>query len=591
MQELDNMSQGSGKLPFGTAAGSVASIPQAFFNMAMEVDMCSLSKCTSCGALLYDEEIMAGWSADDSNLNTTCQFCNTKLVPTLQIQVKDFRQSSRPLLLTPSQSSESMQSIQSMPNFQLNPTASATDVRPPIPPNASAPVLPALGNRLAATSKPEDDPLPEGNTPAEEAVNGEPTCDVLVNGSVNNEADTEILQSDTQLQSPVCETEVKAGNLIQLSPAHSNHVTNYETTGEDHDKDSEIPVEEQVDQPNNVEETIQENGEVPKSDVPIVVGTVPGSPQRRRCTSECNTSATPASPPSLDATPSVQNGKSHADGDRTSQSSAVEDDSTSITSENKLEVPDGCPCHKRPVVSDPFTVPYLSPLVLRKEVENVLEQEGDLCLSKAQFVDEHPIIFWNLVWYFKRLDVPSHLTGFILTANSTNKEMPPPKSWLTADCRHVLIRPLWDNQRLHEELGHPMYTIWNQARHESATLNALITESQTISRSVMQHIVSDIMCSDVVSPIKLIQTERRKQKYGKGRFHSMYRDILFLSFAALGHENIDHDAFDREYREAYSQLPHRELTRMKPYDRPPKLSVICCRRLFGELELRVPGSS
>lgn len=61
-----------------------------------------------------------------------------------------------------------------------------------------------------------------------------------------------------------------------------------------------------------------------------------------------------------------------------------------------------------------MTVPYLSPLVLRKEVENVLEHEGDMCLLNAQFVDEHPIIYWNLIWYFKRINLPSHLPGLIL---------------------------------------------------------------------------------------------------------------------------------------------------------------------------------
>jgi len=36
----------------------------------IEVDMCSLSRCQTCDNLLYDEEIIAGWTADDSNLNT-----------------------------------------------------------------------------------------------------------------------------------------------------------------------------------------------------------------------------------------------------------------------------------------------------------------------------------------------------------------------------------------------------------------------------------------------------------------------------------------------------------------------------------------
>lgn len=46
---------------------------------------------------------------------------------------------------------------------------------------------------------------------------------------------------------------------------------------------------------------------------------------------------------------------------------------------------------------EPVTVPYLSPLVLRKEVENVLEHEGDNCMTRPEFVDQHPIIYWNMV--------------------------------------------------------------------------------------------------------------------------------------------------------------------------------------------------
>ena len=70
---------------------------------------------------------------------------------------------------------------------------------------------------------------------------------------------------------------------------------------------------------------------------------------------------------------------------------------------------------------DPISVPYLSPLVLRKEMESLLDQDGELCMSKESFLDEHPIIYWNLVWYFKRLDTTSHLAGLVLTAPTVNK--------------------------------------------------------------------------------------------------------------------------------------------------------------------------
>ena len=45
----------------------------------------------------------------------------------------------------------------------------------------------------------------------------------------------------------------------------------------------------------------------------------------------------------------------------------------------------------------PVKIPYLSPLVLRKELEHVLESDGDTALSHSNFVDDHAIIYWNLV--------------------------------------------------------------------------------------------------------------------------------------------------------------------------------------------------
>jgi len=59
------------------------------------------------------------------------------------------------------------------------------------------------------------------------------------------------------------------------------------------------------------------------------------------------------------------------------------------------------------------TVAYLSPLVLRKELESLLENEGEAVLAQPQFLDSHSIIFWNLVWYFQRLGLPSNLLQLV----------------------------------------------------------------------------------------------------------------------------------------------------------------------------------
>lgn len=53
--------------------------------------MSSCCQCHSCEALVYDEEIMAGWTADDSNLNTSCPFCRAAFLPLLHVEFHDFR--------------------------------------------------------------------------------------------------------------------------------------------------------------------------------------------------------------------------------------------------------------------------------------------------------------------------------------------------------------------------------------------------------------------------------------------------------------------------------------------------------------------
>lgn len=51
----------------------------------------SCSRCKTCDCLVYDEEIMAGWTADDSNLNTTCPFCGNPFLPFLNVEIRDLR--------------------------------------------------------------------------------------------------------------------------------------------------------------------------------------------------------------------------------------------------------------------------------------------------------------------------------------------------------------------------------------------------------------------------------------------------------------------------------------------------------------------
>ena len=46
----------------------------------------------------------------------------------------------------------------------------------------------------------------------------------------------------------------------------------------------------------------------------------------------------------------------------------------------------------------------------------------------------------------------------------------------------VVIKPMWDNVKIHEEIGLPMHMAWNKGQ-SSATVDALITEAQPFNRA------------------------------------------------------------------------------------------------------------
>ena len=51
-------------------AGPVVNKKEPQYPVAIEISMTTCSLCHNCSSLLFDEEIMAGWTAEDSNLNT-----------------------------------------------------------------------------------------------------------------------------------------------------------------------------------------------------------------------------------------------------------------------------------------------------------------------------------------------------------------------------------------------------------------------------------------------------------------------------------------------------------------------------------------
>ncbi|XP_043422095.1 DENN domain-containing protein 4C isoform X4 [Prionailurus bengalensis] len=431
------------------------SMSSIYQNCAMEVLMSSCSQCRACGALVYDEEIMAGWTADDSNLNTTCPFCKSNFLPLLNIEFKDLRGSAS-FFLKPSTSGDSLQS-------GSIPLASEPSEHKPV----SASAEPDLINFMD---------FPKQNQTITEET-------------------TSAIESSDEIK--------KASGEVQTM------------------KISSVP------------------NSLSKRNVSLTRSHSVGGPLQN-----------------IDFSQRPFHGIS------------------TVSLPNSLqEVVD--PLGKRPN-PPPVSVPYLSPLVLRKELESLLENEGDQVIHTSSFINKHPIIFWNLVWYFRRLDLPSNLPGLILTSEHCNGGVQLPLSSLSQDSKLVYIQLLWDNINLHQEPGEPLYVSWRNFNSEKKL--SLLSEEQEATSTLVETIRQSIQHNDVLKPInllsQLIKPDMKRQR-------SLYREILFLSLVSLGRENIDIEAFDNEYGLAYNNLSSEILEKLQKIDAPPSISVEWCRKCFG----------
>ncbi|XP_075301415.1 DENN domain-containing protein 4B isoform X1 [Opisthocomus hoazin] len=365
--DLSDTSVGSAGVPKSSeppADGAAGQEPPA-----VEVLLSSCSRCQGCGALVYDEEVMAGWTSDDSNLNTTCPFCGRSFVPFLSIEIQD---------------------------FQLPPSSAEDGSLPP--PAAQGPVL-----------------------------------------------------SD-----------------------------------------------------------------------------------RRRCLA-------------LD--------------------------------EAEPELCNGCADAAVPRRSERVAFAYLSPLVLRKELESLVENEGGELLAQAELVDSHPIIYWNLVWYFQRLGLPSNLPRLLLGSRhvaSAPQAQPP-------DSPRVRVRLLWDVLAPEPDGCPPLYVLWRLHSHVPTRLRSWRPHGHPFSLAFLEAVLSHVGLSEVHKAIALFLETLAGPGGPQHLQRSIYREILFLTLAALGRDHMDIAAFDKKYKSAYAKLAgslgKEELRRRRA--QPPSSKALDCRKSFG----------
>ncbi|XP_029576353.1 C-myc promoter-binding protein isoform X3 [Salmo trutta] len=421
-----------------------------FQNYAMELLISSCSRCKTCDGLVYDEEIMAGWTADDSNLNTTCPFCGNPFLPFLNVEIRDLRGPGRFFLKSSPSADEAVSSSYSVSTGLDTGTSTLST---PCPTTVLSPLSPRI------------------------TVEG---C------SGNNRAQC------IEIPTERCQGALSPGSAMVRSVSAFD------------------PMEE----PTRLNHNVPTTGSLP---------------------SRLNEASDPLS----------------------------------VDMEWRLHHP------------EPVTVPYLSPLVLWKELESLLENEGDPVITVSAVVDHHPIIYWNLVWSFRRLDLPSNLPGLILTSEHCNRGSTVPRHWMSEDSKHVLIQILWDNLKLHRDLIQPFYILWNTQSVGYPLCRPVSEAEHPFGEELLHSVVKSIQRNDVSRPMgQLLQL--LGQSLGVKRQRSLYRDILFLCLVALGKDNIDIDAFDREYKMAYDHLSPNLVKLTHNCDRPPSAGVMECRKTFGE---------
>ncbi|KAK2845148.1 hypothetical protein Q5P01_011807 [Channa striata] len=219
------------------------------------------------------------------------------------------------------------------------------------------------------------------------------------------------------------------------------------------------------------------------------------------------------------------------------------------------------------------TVAYLSPLVLRKELESLLENEGEAVLAQPQFLDSHCIIFWNLVWYFQRLGLPSNLLQLV-------RASPLVSQFAQSENSSVRVRLLWDTLTPDTDQWPPLYILWRIHSGVPMRSYSWRRHNHPFTLSFLEEVLRWVGMNEVHKAVTLFLETLSKQPGSPRTQRSLYREFLFLTLAAMGKDHVA--AFDKKYKAAYSRLSGtlgREELRKKRAQ-PPSPKAVDCRRSF-----------
>jgi len=204
-----------------------------------------------------------------------------------------------------------------------------------------------------------------------------------------------------------------------------------------------------------------------------------------------------------------------------------------------------------------FSVPFISPLALRRELESRLVPDA-LFITQASLRITHPIIFWNLLYYNRRLELPSHILAWIAPT--------------------VHIRCVYAAPALHMPEELPLYFVNHQ------DLSACVIN---LDPQLWQSVIDALQQSNLFLILKYIIGRKREQSdliSGIGNHFSIYRDILFVALDRFS-RNVDREQFDSQYYYELGLLPPMTLSQLSVKDFLPRPIAVACKRVFLPLDI------
>ncbi|PAA87691.1 hypothetical protein BOX15_Mlig001767g1 [Macrostomum lignano] len=237
-----------------------------------------------------------------------------------------------------------------------------------------------------------------------------------------------------------------------------------------------------------------------------------------------------------------------------------------------------------------FSVVYLSPMVLRKELENLLADLGDNYLAGSAFSENiadsshtNCLLFWNLLWYLERLKLPHCLSYHLL---QWHRQRQPEAS-------SVRILCYWDISQ--SDSQPPMLYRLYRSRLRSQPVDDDINRlTDSVIRCIMENDMNTALKTVLArripehpSPSKTAAGASPQMALRKtvGAQRSLYREVLFLVLVALRRDNINLSAFDHEFLDSLNETVAPKLHEYLTNRDVPRLTSLLTRDAFPPLDL------